>query len=835
MEQKDDGRRVIAIALNGGSKSLHIVKWALEKFNNNVEIPVKFKLIHVFSKINGVPTPMGNLIPFSQVRDDVVAAYKKEIEWQKNELILPFQRMLTRYKVLAEVVLLESDEIWNAISMELAKGEIKDLVIGASSNSLFARKFRGQSLSSLISESAPGFCTIYVVSKGKLEALRPSQTDQTKTASVEYDSSAPGSTFTSARFTNSSLESNSTFSESSFEPLPRLSEKLESESYVNNVVKPGHPSKNSPVNTSFKPGNNAKVVDDSAIILRSRSQDSSFKPAGNNAKVVDGSAIILRSRSQDSSFKPGNNAKVVDDSAIILRSRSQDSESRFNDQASTSSCHSISSIEEQQTDFEGNAYVSQKCISSELEKLKIELRHIRGMYSLSQNETEDATRKLSDLNRLRQEEGLKLKQIEEKEEIAKVLAKLEKEKFEAAKREAECARECALREAFQRREAELKGARDVKEKLMLKTVFDSPVEQYQTFTWEEIVSATCSFSEQLKIGEGSSGTVYKCRLNHTSVAIKVLHSKVGVKSKQFLKELEMLSKIRHPHLLLLLGACPEHGCLVYEYMENGTLEDRLFQKNNTPPIPWYERFRIVREIASALAFLHNNRSNPNTTHGALKPANIFLDHNFITKIRDAKSKCINPEHQQFKASVKDDIWALGIIIWQLLTAKPALGITRFVESAMKEGRLMNVLDNDAGRWPFRETAELALLGVRCADVKSRDRPDLKDKILPLLERIQEVADRARDLAAGVLVAPPTHFICPILQDVMEDPCVASDGYTYDRKAIELWIKDNDTSPTTNFPLANKHLIPNNSLLYAIMEWKSERKLQTRKHGSDSRF
>ncbi|KAH9607376.1 hypothetical protein KSS87_020147, partial [Heliosperma pusillum] len=693
MEQKDGGRngkessscsRVIAIALNGGSKSVHIVKWALEKFNNNVEIPVKFKLIHVYSKINGVPTAMGNLIPFSQVRDDVVAAYKKEIEWQKNELILPFQRMLTRYKVSGEVVLLESDEIWNAIAMELAKGEIKDLVI------------------------APSFCTIYVVSKGKLEALRPSQSDQTKRASVEYDSSAPDSTFTSTRFTDSSLESDSTFSESSFTSLPGLSEHLQSKSYV--YDKPGHPSKTSPERTCFKPAY----------------------------------------------------AENVDDSAIILRSRSQDSESRFNDQASTSSCHSISSIEEQQTDFQGNAHVSQKCISSELEKLRIELRHIRGMYSISQNETEDATRQLSDLNRLRHEEGVKLKQIEVKEEIAKVLAKLEKEKFEAAKREAECARECALREAFQRREAELKGARDAKEKLMLKTVFESPMERYQTFTWEEIVSATCSFSEKLKIGEGSSGTVYKCRLHHTSVAIKVLHSKVGATSKQFLQQLEMSSKIRHPHLLLLLGACTEHGCLVYEYMENGILEDRLFQKNNTPPIPWYERFRIVREVALALAFLHNNKPNP-TTHGSLKPANIFLDHNFVSKIGDAKSKCINPEHQQFKASVKDDIWALGIIMWQLLTAKPAVGITQFVESAMKEGRLMNILDNDAGRWPFRETAELALLGVRCADIRSRDRPDLIDKILPLLERIQDVADRARDLDAGVLVAPPTHFICPILQ------------------------------------------------------------------------
>lgn len=63
------------------------------------------------------------------------------------------------------------------------------------------------------------------------------------------------------------------------------------------------------------------------------------------------------------------------------------------------------------------------------------------------------------------------------------------------------------------------------------------------------------------------------------------------------------------------------------------------------------------------------------------------------------------------------------------------------------------------------------------------------------------------------------------QDVMDDPCVASDGYTYDRKAIEMWLKDNDTSPTTNFPLQNKYLIPNHTLSYAISEWKSKRRVR----------
>ena len=58
------------------------------------------------------------------------------------------------------------------------------------------------------------------------------------------------------------------------------------------------------------------------------------------------------------------------------------------------------------------------------------------------------------------------------------------------------------------------------------------------------------------------------------------------------------------------------------------------------------------------------------------------------------------------------------------------------------------------------------------------------------------------------------------QEVMNDPCVASDGYTYDRKAIEIWVGMNDKSPMTNLLLPNKNLIPNYSLRSAIMDWKS---------------
>lgn len=58
---------------------------------------------------------------------------------------------------------------------------------------------------------------------------------------------------------------------------------------------------------------------------------------------------------------------------------------------------------------------------------------------------------------------------------------------------------------------------------------------------------------------------------------------------------------------------------------------------------------------------------------------------------------------------------------------------------------------------------------------------------------------------------------------MDDPHVAADGYTYDRKAIEAWLQRTDTSPMTNLPLPHKNLLPNYSLLSAILDWKSSQK------------
>ncbi|XP_020240252.1 U-box domain-containing protein 35 isoform X2 [Cajanus cajan] len=775
---------VVALAIKGNKKSKYVVQWALNKFVP--EGMIVFKLIHVHA--------VGNVIPLSQVRNDVATAFKKEVEWQINQMLLPFKRLCEQRKVHVDVVVIESDDVATAIAEEVAKGVITKLIVGASSRGIFKSKHKG--MSAKISACTPRFCTIYAVSKGKL-SIRPS--DMPIDGSIIDDASE--TSFSSSSSSNyhstSQTESTSVSSYAGLHSSSLATQRFQALSSINHSLLSTTPCL---VETNHSRGQSLDLGRDTAT---------------SSARNSD----IDHSLSRVSSCK----------------SFISDTESWVHDQISGKELTLATSLPSPNRQAKFNL---------ELEKLRIELRHAQGLHAVAQSEKIEASRKLNDLTKRRTEETMKMKEIIAKEEKAIELAKLEKEKYQDASREAEYLKECADREAAERKETELKAIRAAKEKEKLEDALSGSMPQYRKFTWDEIVSATSSFSEDLKIGMGAYGIVYKCSLYHTTVAVKVLKTNENCESKQFQQELEILSRIRHPNLLLLLGACPDHGCLVYEYMENGNLEDSLLRKNNTAPIPWFERFRIAWEVASALAFLHSSKPEP-IIHRDLKPANILLGRNLVSKIGDiglstvlhsdnlstmyndtgpVGTLCyIDPEYQRTGSiSPKSDVYAFGMVILQLLTAKPAIALAHKVETAIDGGNLTDILDPEAGSWSFQETLDLALLGLSCAELRRRDRPDLQDHVLPTLERLKEVVDRAQHSSSIVTIKskPPNHFICPILQDVMDDPCVAADGYTYDRKAIEKWLQENDKSPMTNMALPHKHLIPNYTLLSAILEWKS---------------
>lgn len=287
---------------------------------------------------------------------------------------------------------------------------------------------------------------------------------------------------------------------------------------------------------------------------------------------------------------------------------------------------------------------------------------------------------------------------------------------------------------------------------------------YRKYTIDEIEAATEQFSKSRKIGEGGYGPVFKCRLDHTPVAVKVLRPDATEGRSQFQREVEVLSCMRHPNMVLLLGACPEYGCLVYEFMANGSLDDRLAQKGNTPPLSWRHRFRIAAEIATGLLFLHQTKPEP-LVHRDLKPANILLDQNYVSKISDvglarlvpasianevtqyrmtstAGTFCyIDPEYQQSgMLGVKSDVYSFGIVLLQILTAMPAMGLTSHATRAIENGNFADMLDRAVPDWPVDEAICIAKLALQCTELRRKDRPDLGKEVLPVLDRLRDLAD-----------------------------------------------------------------------------------------------
>ncbi|CAK7337318.1 unnamed protein product [Dovyalis caffra] len=357
----------------------------------------------------------------------------------------------------------------------------------------------------------------------------------------------------------------------------------------------------------------------------------------------------------------------------------------------------------------------------------------------------------------------------------------------------------------------------------------------------EINEATHNFDPSRKIGEGRYGSVYKGLLRHLFVAIKMFSSYSSQCLLDFQNGVEILSRVRHPNLVTLVGTCPESRSLVYEYVRNGSLEDHLSCKDKKPPLPWQTRIRIAVQICSSLTFLHSNK--PCIIHGNLKPSKVLLDANFVSKLTDFgifhliprsestsnstglcnkstsnfTSLYVDPEYlESGMPTPESDVYSFGIILLQLLTGRAALDIVKDVKFAIEKENFKALLDCSGGDWPFEEALQLANLALRCCEKNRLDRPDL----VLILRVLEPMKTSCFDSGPKEPRRAPSNFVCPILQEVMDDPQIAADGFTYDAEAIRGWLKSgHDTSPMTNLKLEHSNLLPNHALHQAILEWK----------------
>lgn len=379
----------------------------------------------------------------------------------------------------------------------------------------------------------------------------------------------------------------------------------------------------------------------------------------------------------------------------------------------------------------------------------------------------------------------------------------------------------------------------------------SHISQSFNFSFSDIIEATQNFEPSLKMGDGRFGSVYKGIIRHTKIAIRMLPSCGSQSDPEFNREVEVLSRVRHPNLVTLMGTCTECRSLIYEYLANGNLEDHLVGRSKGGALSWQTRIRIASEICSALIFLH--ATDNCSVHGNLRPDKVLFDENMVSKISDfgihqlvsrndngkdeegigmendlETNIYLDPEVIEGRElSPESDIYSFGFVLLRLLATRPASSIVRDVKCAIEAGNLDAVLDYSAGDWPLEIADPLAHLGLRCCEEKGVNRPDLVAEVWPVLEPMRdlctlpcmETTSSCLDSKDQLRRVPP-HFVCPIFQEVMKDPYTAADGYTYEADAIKGWLNSgHKTSPMTNLELAYLDLTPNYALYYAIQEWQ----------------
>ncbi|CAO2173379.1 unnamed protein product [Urochloa humidicola] len=287
------------------------------------------------------------------------------------------------------------------------------------------------------------------------------------------------------------------------------------------------------------------------------------------------------------------------------------------------------------------------------------------------------------------------------------------------------------------------------------------------FEYREIRKATNNFDEKMKLGQGGYGVVYRGVVAGDSTcpggagsAVEVAVKKFSRASTQgqndFLAELSIINRLRHKHLVRLLGWSHDNGelLLVYEFMPNGSLDQHLFTSTpGRPLLTWDLRYSIVKGVASALHYLHDEYDQ-RVIHRDLKASNILLDAAFGARLGDfGLARAIETDKTSYideaaggvhgtvgyiapecfhteKATRESDVYALGAVALEVVCGRrPRCDVEGFhflvdwVWRLHRDGRALDVVDARLeGAFDREEAERLILLGLACSHPAPGERP-----------------------------------------------------------------------------------------------------------------
>jgi serine/threonine protein kinase len=287
------------------------------------------------------------------------------------------------------------------------------------------------------------------------------------------------------------------------------------------------------------------------------------------------------------------------------------------------------------------------------------------------------------------------------------------------------------------------------------------------FSYNSLRSATRNFNPSAKVGGGGFGVVYKGVLRDgTCVAVKCLSIESKQGTNEFLTEINVISNIRHPNLVQLIGCCVEgsNRILVYEYMEKNSLSSVLLAKNSKrAELDWKKRANICMGTASGLAFLHNE-AEPPVVHRDIKASNILLNENFHPKIGDfglAKLFPDNVTHLSTRVAgtvgylapeyallgqltKKADVYSFGVLILEIISGRSSsravfsnelFVLVEWTWKLREENRLLEIVDPELAEYPADEVTRFIKVALFCTQASSSKRPNMRQVVKMLTEEV----------------------------------------------------------------------------------------------------